>query len=39
MFDDNGVMLPETYDEEGNRTGPDCHGCGECADFEEVEDK
>ena len=38
MFDDDGRMLPEIFDEEGNRTGPNCDGCGKCGDCGEIED-
>jgi len=30
MFDENGVMLPELFDKDGNKTGPKCDGCGKC---------
>jgi hypothetical protein len=32
MFDENGIMLPEEFDEEGNLVGPTCDGCGDCYD-------
>lgn len=32
MFDENEVMLPEEYDENGNVIGPKCDGCGMCFD-------
>lgn len=37
MFDDSGDgrMLPETFDEDGNRTGPNCDGCGQCGPTED----
>ena len=36
MFDEETeLMLPEEFDEEGNRIGPNCDGCGRCADFED----